>query len=666
MATAQNLVVNILGNASQLSRSAKQAQASVQQLEMRVTASVGSIVRQFAGLAGITGLSYLAQQSYRSIDATAKLADELGLATQTLQGYSHAAGLTGTNNETVTKGLQRLSRRLGEARAGYGQGVKGLELLGLTARDVGGTLDQSFEAVAEQISKIKDPAQQAAAAYALFGRQGQQMLGFLKQGKAGIREMSAEAERLGITFTRVEAAKIEQANDAFLRLRQAALGAAQTIAIELAPILTQVAGTVTDGVRRFKEWGKQAIAVGVAIGTVTTSLYAVRAAKQAVVKAQVLLQAVSGPKGWAMLAAGVLVYAGTMRVLEASTTDNVQSRRQHAAALGEEGAAAQQAAAAIAGLDRATRSSAASIDDHLRSAAQARSELDQLKAVQVDRWFDDEGHAEKLADATRRIGEHTRAARAEALKFTDQFKSGAQKIREELEQLETAVRGGGMAAGDPAEGAGRAIVDKHTGVFTEIKTLRDELARLRGESTETEQKLRDMLAAGAPQEEVDRLRTLHAQRDALKEQAEQQEAWNKKLAEGQEHLDQLAETLKDSLKTDQDRLREEQERIKLLHLSGRLTKEQAQQLVAQARQKLLDKEQQSKPKRPADSGPNTILEARSREGIEAFNKLFRPGGSESQKPEEQQVALLAKIEQSQSRQLALQQKQGRPIQLGGR
>lgn len=662
MATAQNLVVNILGNASQLSRTAKQAQSDVKQLERRVTASVGGIVRQFAGLAGIAGLSVFVRESFRTIDATSKLADELGMTTQALQRYSHAAQLTGTNNETVIKGLQRLSRRLGEAQSGYGQGVKGLARLGLTARDVSGTLDQSFEHIAEAIKNIADPAQQAAAAYELFGRQGQEMLSLLKSGKEGIQQMGAEAERLGITFGRLDGAKIEKANDAMLRLKQSVKAAGQTIAIELAPLITAVSGHVVEGVRHFQQWAGSAVRLGAAIGGAAAALKLIRLAQDAIIKRQAILQALSGPKGWATLAAGAAVAAGAYvavdRALESLNKTTVESRRN----IEEQAEAARRAKAAFEAIGEGARSSKQSIDDHLAAAARARAELAALQQMPVDRWRDDAAHADKMADATRRVGDATRAARAEALKFTEQFKDGATKIREELAKLDQAVRGGGMAGGDPHEAAQRAIIDRHTGVFSEIKSARAELARLKGEATETEQKLRDMLAAGAPADEVERLRRLWEQRDALKEQAEQQQAWNDKLAQGSADLDALAARLKEGLKSDSDRLRDELEQIKLLWQSGRLTRDQAGQLSAQARQKFLDK--QAKPERVAESRPNTLLEARSREGIEAFNRLFRPGAEGSKKPEDQQVDLLIKIERLQSRLLTLQQQQGRPIQLG--
>ncbi|MEM8783894.1 MAG: hypothetical protein AAGE65_13700 [Planctomycetota bacterium] len=180
--------------------------------------------------------------SLDSIDRNAKFADSLGIPTQALGGMRHAATITGTAQTTLDKGLQRLTRTLGEATRGYGTGSQALQRLGLDIDQVAGQRpDLALGVIADRLNEIEDPAERAALAYGVFGRQGQEMLNFLALGSEGLALQSAEAERLGLTFNRVDAAKVEEANDAMARVRGVVTGLNQRLTIELAPAIEAVA-----------------------------------------------------------------------------------------------------------------------------------------------------------------------------------------------------------------------------------------------------------------------------------------------------------------------------------------------------------------------------------------------------------------------------------------
>lgn len=615
MATAQNLVVNILGNASQLSRTAKQAQADVRQLEMRVTASVGGIVRQFAGLAGLAGLSYFAQQSFSAIDANAKLADSLGTTTEKLTGLHHAGELSGVAINEINGALTRMSRRLEFAAQGGGAAIGTVRKLGLEV-DRLKQMDpaDAFAEIAEQIRQLPTQAEKGAAAFQLFGNSGAKLLPLFEAGADGIREMMTEAGQLGKTFSRVDAAKIEAANDSMLRLKQSVMGVGQQIAISTAPSVERLADymqnlalQVQSAVDWMDKWGRYLAAAAIATTAYVGILKTVAAVKLLIAKRQMLIAALSGRSGIVKIAVGLAAFGASVVAVNTilAETDS--------------------------GLQAVTSSA--------RPAAAALAE------------FHDSLEAMASIDSQR--------------SFLARFQTDSESVRKELLQLDQAIQSG-LLKGSGSKEVDRiesAIIDKRSGVFSEIKTVRDELARLRGESTETEQKLRDMLAAGAPAREVERLRRLWEQRDAIKEQTQRQDEWNRKVEEGSRDLDQMAARMKESLKTDADRLRGELDQIRTLWLAGRLTSQEARQLDAQARDRFRKPVDGTSPLAPA--GPNSALLAASQEGIEAFNRLFRPddaGGT----VEEQQRDLLVQIEKAQARQLQLQQQQARPIQLGAR
>lgn len=618
MATAQNLVVNILGNASQLSRTAKRAQGDVQQLEMRVVSSVRGIISQFAGLAGLAGLSFFAREAFASVDANAKLADSLGTTTERLTGLHHAGNLSGVAINDINAGLTRMSRRLDFASKGGGAAIQTVRNLGLEAERLK-KMDpaEAFKEIAEHIRGLPTQAEKGAAAFQLFGNSGAKLLPLIEAGADGIEEMMQEAERLGLTFSRLDAQRIEQANDAMARMQASAKGTGQELAILVAPLLTRIADTAQRGISAFREWGQQALAMGIAVGTVATALWAVRAAQQAVVRAQMLIKALAGPKGWAALAAGVAIYTGSLIALEQITGENIRTTEDQTRAVDTQ-------------VDAIHRASQAT--EQLTANAKSHQEV-------LNRW---RSGAEKLRDTLSEISEASARAQREA---------GMSVVGGVMsdEAFDAVLRG--------REARDRAI-DQATGIFGEIQSVQDELARLRGDATETEQKLRDMLEAGAPRAAVETLRDLIAQRERLQQIAERE----RKNEENDRELMRSADSIRQQIQTPEERFRAEARHIKALAAFEMLTREEAIKAIAQARERHLGTPDDPTGRGIGQAEPNTALSVRSREGMEAFTALFRPGEGERD-VEEQQLETLGKLLDSNEK-IRRQTKPPQPIRLG--
>ncbi len=197
-------------------------------------------------LAGVGGFGYMVKKQMAVIDSTAKLSDRLGIGTESLVAMQHAAKISGVETATLNKSLEVFSRRLGEVDMGVGQARHALDSLGLSYVDlINKSPDSLIGIIADQINQLGTQSQKAAAANYLFGRSGQQLLNLFDQGSAGIREYQREAEKLGITFSRFEAKQVEAANDAMTRLQSAMGGVFRTAAIELAPMVEDLATSFT-------------------------------------------------------------------------------------------------------------------------------------------------------------------------------------------------------------------------------------------------------------------------------------------------------------------------------------------------------------------------------------------------------------------------------------
>jgi len=203
----------------------------------------------------VAGLGALTVQAFGTIDALAKTADIVNATTEGLVAMRLAADLSGVGAEQLDGALGKMSKNIGDFVNGTGEAKRSLEQLGLTQDDLlGKKADEQYEIIADRIANMSDANQQAAAAQAIFGKQGQKMLPMLRQGSEGMRAARAEAERLGISLTRVDAAKIEAANDAITTTKKAMQGIGQQLAIQFAPFVAAVANGITTLAVKVRPW----------------------------------------------------------------------------------------------------------------------------------------------------------------------------------------------------------------------------------------------------------------------------------------------------------------------------------------------------------------------------------------------------------------------------
>ena len=141
-------------------------------------------------LRGIQGLiTSTAEWSANLVDT----AENLDLTTTELQRFRAAARDSTVETDTLDQGLNRLNRRMGEARSGSGQLADVYEELGLQ----GMSTQEAFEEIADAVANADDSQEAARIGYAAFGRQVEDLLPLLRQGRNGLNQMGDEAERTG-------------------------------------------------------------------------------------------------------------------------------------------------------------------------------------------------------------------------------------------------------------------------------------------------------------------------------------------------------------------------------------------------------------------------------------------------------------------------------------
>jgi hypothetical protein len=216
---------------------------------------IGKIGVAFATV-GVATATVLTKSSMESIDALAKTADQLGINTEALGGLQHAANLAGVENKTFEKSLQNLAIGVSDAANNTGVAKDAFLELGISAAALEKLpLDQQMLVVADAMKNVKSQTDKVRIAADLFGARGVAMLNMISGGSGDLREMAAEAEHLGITMSRIDAAQIEVANDAVSRATGVFTGLGNQLAVSFSPIIAGVADSFRQSALDSAEFG---------------------------------------------------------------------------------------------------------------------------------------------------------------------------------------------------------------------------------------------------------------------------------------------------------------------------------------------------------------------------------------------------------------------------
>lgn len=213
---------------------------------------IGSAVKKIAKFtaiittAAVVGIAFFTKKAFESIDATAKLAKQTGLTIESLRGLTRAAKITGAGEAALVKGIGFLTKALGEAKTGIGEGKQALEEIGLSAEDlIDIPLFDAVGKIADRMNMLSTQSEKAFVASKLFGRGGLALINTLALGSKGLREMSEGAVILQGSLSAFDAAKVEEANDAVSDLRDTWTGFFERIAVTTAPFVKAAAENIT-------------------------------------------------------------------------------------------------------------------------------------------------------------------------------------------------------------------------------------------------------------------------------------------------------------------------------------------------------------------------------------------------------------------------------------
>lgn len=250
MARVGVISIDLIANTGKLLSPLKKSGAAIASFASGVKSmhsGLGGLVAKVGALTGGLVTTYTVisrvKKAFGEVDEIAKLSDRLGIGTEQLIGLQHAAGLAGISTEELTTALEFMTKK--------GRSVEGIGI------------------IADDMAALTSATDRAELAVKLFGKSGIKMVNVLAGGSKGLQEMQEDAQKLGLTLSRVDAAKVELAGDAISRIGSLFDGVARKIAVELSPFIQAAADAFVNlGVEGTGWAGKVRAAVDFAVSAV--------------------------------------------------------------------------------------------------------------------------------------------------------------------------------------------------------------------------------------------------------------------------------------------------------------------------------------------------------------------------------------------------------------
>lgn len=256
MADLAKLVVRLEAQSAQLTKELQAATRKVDSFEKNVSSAVGRVRSAFtgfaAGLAGafsVGAITSFAKATIDMADEVNRASQVVGLSTEAFSGLQYAAKQAGVDSAAFQSGLTKLSKTAIDAADGTGQAADAFEALGVSVKGADGNLkavDQLLIDTADAFSKAAGGIEETAAAQAIFGKSGADLLPLLNEGRSGIEALREEAQRLGLVISGDAAKAADQFNDTMDRLKGAVVGAGQQAVQKLMPSLNAIATLAAD------------------------------------------------------------------------------------------------------------------------------------------------------------------------------------------------------------------------------------------------------------------------------------------------------------------------------------------------------------------------------------------------------------------------------------
>lgn len=213
-----------------------------------VASEAGALAAKVAAGVGIAGgaLFGLVKMTSDAGDSFDELSTKAGVSAEFFQKAAYAAGFASISQEDLSNALAKMNKNLGDAVTGSKSMQLWFRRAGLSVKDLKTMKpEQIFERILERVGKLpKDSAKAGALMQNIFGRSGANMLPMID----GFKELTEEAERLGLVLSAETIEAGAKFNDTFDKLMLVLKGVGFTIGSILMPYFQEATEAVTQWV----------------------------------------------------------------------------------------------------------------------------------------------------------------------------------------------------------------------------------------------------------------------------------------------------------------------------------------------------------------------------------------------------------------------------------
>jgi len=197
-----------------------------------------------AAAGALTGMVGLAVKAGQSADEIATLANQSGIAADTIQKMQYASDLLDVDMETAVKAAAKLKK-------GLDTNESTLVSMGVAVRDANGNyrdMESIFMGTVQALSKIDNEVERDKVAMDLFGKSADELAGYIDDGGQAFRELSQQAQEKGLIISDEDLQKVNEFNDTLDELKATVgmdlLKAGTSIGQALLPVFQPVAEAI--------------------------------------------------------------------------------------------------------------------------------------------------------------------------------------------------------------------------------------------------------------------------------------------------------------------------------------------------------------------------------------------------------------------------------------
>jgi hypothetical protein len=215
---------SVTAQTGEITRAIEGMRTGFERVQRGVQAIQGSLLVLFAGSVVRNALGFVANLG--------EMGEQAGVTAGQLYALQTAGLQSNVSIEQMQGGLERLTRKIGEAASGSDAAITAFRSIGVSILDARGQTLPTIAVLGQLADKIRsteDPAERARIAVEAFGKTGAKFIPLLAQG----------ADALGDSFRKIDDARVDRLSKEFDELFDKAAANAMRFKLALADVLSE-------------------------------------------------------------------------------------------------------------------------------------------------------------------------------------------------------------------------------------------------------------------------------------------------------------------------------------------------------------------------------------------------------------------------------------------